>query len=268
MKNYLLIILCFFGSLDLAQAQDLDDYKYVQVPQGFDFLSEDNQFQLNDLTAFLFEKYGFEVIYKEQLPENLEICKVMKADVLEDNGLFTTKLKVVLENCKGETIFTSKQGVSREKEYKKAYQEALREAFSSLKDHGYNYSEKMVTITDPEDVVVEGPDAVEESVREKQVAEKAQPDVVEPERINEVLNYRNASMEYTLIPTTSGYDLHKSGEAKSFARLLKSGNGSTYLYASKNVQGSAYFDSSENLVVEYLDSDSGQLVTIKYKLQD
>ena len=38
---------------------NLNDYKYVIVPNKFDFLKENDQYQLNSLAAFLFEKYGF-----------------------------------------------------------------------------------------------------------------------------------------------------------------------------------------------------------------
>ena len=267
MKKFLLIILCLTGSLQQTQAQELDQYKYVQVPQRFDFFSEDNQFQLNKLTAFLLEKYGFQVLYGEDLPDDLQACDLLKADVLKDKGIFITKLKLTLENCKGETVFTSKEGRSREKNYKAAYHEALRDAFTSFEELDYEYSEEVVYVTEPEDVMAEGTDAVEESVREKQVAEKAQPEVVESAVVNGSTIFRNGTTEYTLKPTASGYELFKSGDEKTFATLLKSGSGSNYIYASKNVQGSAYFDASGNLVVEYLDSASGQLLTVVYKLQ-
>lgn len=264
MKKYLLIIFCLAGSL--TQAQELDQYQLVQVPERYEFLSEANKFDLNALTAFLLKKYGFEVVYGEQLPEDLEACELLKADVVEDNSLFTTKLKLTLENCQGEVVFTSKEGRSREKDYKTAYQEALRNAFTSFEDLGYIYSEGAV-YAEPEDVIAEGTDAVEESVREKQVAEKALPEAVESEEVKESSSFRNGTTQYTLKPTSSGYELYKGEEEKAFATLVKSGSGSNYLYASGQVQGSAYFDPNGNLVVEYLDPNSGQLVTVQYKLQ-
>ena len=38
---------------------NLNDYKYIIVPNKFDFLKEKDQYQLNSLAAFLFNKYGF-----------------------------------------------------------------------------------------------------------------------------------------------------------------------------------------------------------------
>jgi hypothetical protein len=44
-----------------------------------------------------------------------------------------------LKDCQGNIIFKSKEGKSREKEYHVAYNEALRDAFTSLKDVAYKY---------------------------------------------------------------------------------------------------------------------------------
>ena len=41
----------------------------------------------------------------------------------------TSKLQLVLIGCKGKEVYTSEVGKSREKEYRKSYQEALRNAF-------------------------------------------------------------------------------------------------------------------------------------------
>ena len=48
---------------------------------------------------------------------------------------------------------------------------------------------------------------------------------------------------------------------------MKSGGGENYLYSSKNVSGNAFFDRQGNLIVEYLDPNSQQLVSIHYKLK-
>ena len=54
--------------------------------------------------------------------------------------MFTTKLKVVVKDCKNNILSTSEEGTSREKEYRVAYNEALRMAFDNfgfLKTHKY-----------------------------------------------------------------------------------------------------------------------------------
>jgi hypothetical protein len=44
-----------------------------------------------------------------------------------------------LKDCQGNIIFKSKEGKSREKEWQTAYDEALRDAYSSLKSAPYQY---------------------------------------------------------------------------------------------------------------------------------
>lgn len=278
MKKYILLLIILFGNLSAVLAQNLDQYRYVQVPQRYDFLSEADQFQLNSLTAFLFEKYGFEVFYGSNLAEGIPACDILRANVDKDKALFSTKLTVTLEDCKGQTVFTSKMGKSREKEYKIAYHEALRDAFTSFDELNFTYSETPVNVaqTTPEDAepeieivettpeVLEESLEVEKSVTQKQVAEKALPVVVEQKVTSGTRNFRNGATRYTLKSTGTGFELFKADETSTFATLLKSGSGSNYIYASKAVQGSAYFDADGNLLVEYLDANTGQLVTVKY----
>ncbi|VAV82726.1 FIG00552529: hypothetical protein [hydrothermal vent metagenome] len=121
---------------------NLNDYKYVIVPNKFDFLKSNNQYQLNSLTKFLFKKYGFTVLMEEDAyPVDLasNYCLALKSNVLESGGMFKTKLKIELRNCNNEIVFTSDIGETREKEFKKAYALALRSAFKSFETLSYNY---------------------------------------------------------------------------------------------------------------------------------
>ena len=113
------------------------------VPKKFDFLKEENQYRLNMLTKFLFEKYGFESVMEgEGYPDDMVAnrCLALKSDVTKDSGLFKTKLTVELKDCNDRVVFTSEVGESREKEYTKAYNEALRNAFESFETVNYSYS--------------------------------------------------------------------------------------------------------------------------------
>src|SRR5690606_34630812 len=105
---------------------------------------EPDKYQLNSMTVFLFNKYGFEAIMEgEALPEDLKKnpCSALHADVLSDSGMFSmiTKVKVVLKNCTQQTLFESKEGRSKLKEYKFSFQEALRDAFTSIEMLNYKY---------------------------------------------------------------------------------------------------------------------------------
>jgi hypothetical protein len=134
-------IACFVITSVFSQ-ESLNDYKYVIVADKFDFLNEKNQYQLNSLTQFLFNKYGFETImegttYPEDLIRNR--CLALKSNVLKESGLFKSKLKVELKDCNDKIVYTSEVGESREKEYKTAYNFALRDAFKSFEVLNYEY---------------------------------------------------------------------------------------------------------------------------------
>ncbi|XCF06133.1 hypothetical protein ABI125_15605 [Tamlana crocina] len=140
-KFFTFLMACFVATTVFSQAS-LNEYKYVIVPNRYDFLKENNQYQLNALTEFLFEKYGFEALmegsdYPEDLARNR--CLALNSDVSKDTGLFKTKLTIELKDCNGKTVFTSKVGESREKDYKSAYNLALRDAFESVEALDYKY---------------------------------------------------------------------------------------------------------------------------------
>ncbi len=120
----------------------LNDYKYVIVPNKFDFLKENDQYQMNSLTVFLFEKYGFTALkegstYPSDIYTNR--CLALNSEVTKASSLFKTKLIVKLKDCNGKVVYTSQEGISREKEYKKSYIEALRSAFKSFETIDYAY---------------------------------------------------------------------------------------------------------------------------------
>lgn len=259
MKNTILTTLLFLVFSFSMLGQELDQFKYVSVPEKFDFLKEENQYQLNALTAFLFDKFGFTVLYKNGTPEGVAACDILQSNVHDESGLFRTKLYVTLENCKNEVVFTSKTGTSKEKVYKKSYQEALRDAFQSVEELNHTYS------PGPGEVIV---DAVVSRKHQKDLiegveaeAKKSQSENVYPAE----MTFVNGAMVYTLKETAVGFDLFRNKEPEKFASLVRSGNGTNYLYASNRIRGNAFFNSDKDLVVEYLDLENGQLLTIIYK---
>ena len=104
----------------------------VIVPNRYAFQKEDNQYQLNMLTKFLLEKQGFKVYMESEAPAELlqNPCATLKADVKNQSNMMTSKVQCLLTDCTNKAVFTSQIGKSREKEFKKSYQEALRNALS------------------------------------------------------------------------------------------------------------------------------------------
>ncbi|WJJ97554.1 hypothetical protein [Algibacter luteus] len=149
---FLSIIVASFITLSAFSQISINNYKYVIVPEKFDFLKTQDEFQLNSLTKFLFNKYGFEAVMEgSEYPADLALnrCLALDADVLNESNLFKTKLKIELKDCNDKLVHETGLGESREKEYKKAYNFALREAFKKLEPLNYNYvpNESITSIT-------------------------------------------------------------------------------------------------------------------------
>jgi len=120
----------------------ISSYKYVLVPQKFDFFRENDEYGLNTTTKSLFEQKGFVVFWSnENLPQTVAAnrCTALIAEVTQRKAMFSTNLTILLKDCTGNIIFKSKEGKSREKEYITAYDEALKDAFSSLNNVPYKY---------------------------------------------------------------------------------------------------------------------------------
>lgn len=142
-KVFLTLIFLTVAFSSINAQQSVNNYKYVIVPEKFDFLKENDQYQLNSLTKFLLEKENFEVyIDNNTKPADLaeNRCLSLFTRVSEHSKLFKTKIKVELVDCNNNIIVASEMGETREKVYKLAYHEALRNAFESIKELNLNYA--------------------------------------------------------------------------------------------------------------------------------
>ena len=139
------LIAIFVASQTLLIAQtNLDQYKYVSVPNRFDFMKSSDQFQISSLAKFLLTKNKFTVLENlEKYPADLAAnqCLLLNLNVEQIKGFLKTKLEVQFLNCKNQVVFKSDIGMSREKDFKTAYHQALRAAFSSVSEANYKFNE-------------------------------------------------------------------------------------------------------------------------------
>jgi len=173
MKRILLVAL-FISTASFAQ-KSINNYKYVIVPSKFDFVKEKDKYQTSSLTKFLFNKYGFTAFFDdEELPKEIanNRCLALTGTVKDESSMFTTKSVIELTDCYNKVVFTSKEGRSKEKEYKKAYQEAIRNAFKSIEALKYTY------VPLQEDVVTKNKEVPAVTVMSK-VVESTPAEVVE-----------------------------------------------------------------------------------------
>ncbi|GLB53315.1 hypothetical protein NBRC110019_23560 [Neptunitalea chrysea] len=142
MKKLLITLVLLFSVLgSWAQQQSVNEYAYVVVPMQYGFLKKADEYNINSLTKFLFEKYGFTTYLEDDIPsaKRMQPCEGLRANVTKESGFLRTKLKVTLKNCSGVVVFESRIGESREKEFDKAFNLALRDAFKDVEALHYSY---------------------------------------------------------------------------------------------------------------------------------
>jgi hypothetical protein len=234
MKKFLVVFLLVstFGV-----AQNLNSYKYAMVPTKFIFLKEENTYNLNMLTKMYLQKYGFETYYNnEAAPDEFVIsnCNKIYIDVLENNNLFTTKLKVVVKDCKGTILATSEEGTSREKEYEVAYNLALRMAFDNfgiLKTHKFQPTEKSLGM------------------------------VGEPLR-KEIAQSQMFSKQYNVIATENGYNLITLESDYKIFQIFKTTSNEIFIANRDSIFG-VLIKKTDNWFFEYYDGNELKSELIK-----
>lgn len=295
-KAFFLILGCMITFASVGQG--LNSYKYVIVPEEYNFTKEPDRFQLNSLTKFLFDKYGFEAYMEnEELPEDLKSnrCKALFTDVENESSLFVTKLVVVLRDCQNKKVFVSKVGRSREKDFKTAYQEALRDAFVSIAALNYNYEstealeEKTVIVSGVPSVTEKEQDSIVEVSAIPSMIEKEEDSIVEVSAIplgprdtqssvgkntekknfipSEEMTFSQGQGIYSLKKSGNGYNLFQKGMSEPFASLIASKNNDSFIYSSITAQGIANFDEMGNLVVELLNKETNSVEIRLYQKQ-
>lgn len=247
MKNIFIVIIALTTFCNFAQNRD-KTYKYAIVPVQYAFTSSPNQFQINVLTRVLLQQEGFEVYMSEgeELPEEVakDQCLALKANVVKDNGLFTSNLRFQLFNCYGNLVFES-AGSSRKKDYKEAYQEALRQAFSEFESVSYKFVDRY------------------HEEKTNTVVMTEEPDLPFKDRATV---YTNGQKSYWLVKEGQDYILYLDKGETVLATLKKADTG-TYAYDSADIDGAAYFTADGDLVVEYLAKNKDAVQNLMYERQ-
>lgn len=274
-KIYLILIglIIFFP----VSAQEVNSYRYVVVPNKYEFTKEADKYQVNSLTEFLFHKYGFDAyLEEEELPDEIgqDQCSGLYADVEDNSGLFVTRLTVILKDCRNNKIFVSEEGASRSKDYKTAYHEALRQAFESIGKLNYSYEpENSVAsedkIADTTATVPEKKIVVVTAIPEVPVEEIASEKEASEATLNsEEMEFARDGISYNLKKYDKGFNFFQKGMAEPFASLIPSNNNNNFIYSSVRDQGIASFDKDGNLVVEIFERGTNSVQTRTYTLRD
>ena len=155
LKKAALFAVLFSFVLPVFSQHELNAYKYIIIPKKYDFLKTENQYLLNSFTKHRFDQLGYATLIQgEALPKEVvdNPCLAATVDVKNESNSFTTKLILVLNNCSGNTVFTSKQGTSKIKEFDKTYKDALKKCFESIEELNYKYDATLlVSEKDPQE---------------------------------------------------------------------------------------------------------------------
>lgn len=243
------LFISFFLIVIGIYAQNINTYKYIIVPKKFSILKDTNQHQLNVLTKLLFKEAGFTAIYNDVFPDDLRSnnCLGLNVAIEEQSGIFNTKLKIILTDCKNAIVFTSKEGKSRKKDFKAAYQEALRKAFKSITALEYNYTPS-ATVKPKEEETTQQPTV--KPTTEATTKPTKKPPIAKSEN---VLYAQPVANGFQLIDTTPRvlYIIQKTGLKDTY--IIKDKNGILYKAAT-------------GWIVEYYQGDAliRETITVKF----
>ena len=261
MKRLYILGILFLGVLTIGFSQkSLNDYSYVVVPEQFEFLDAKDKYQLNSISNFLFNKHGFHSFLSDDTPD-AKRCDGLYANLERGKAFLKTKFTIVLKDCNGNEIYRSPEGVSKLKEFKKAYQDALRRAFKNIE--ALNVQQKEITLynarvnTDTIDKKVVNEELKKDSTATV-TSEVLRVEVVE---VNSIVpqakfsNYTYNGKSYLLRKTAEGYTLYEENNTTEDGLLvigkIERIKDSKILFidASEKVF-KAHFDDAQNLMIE------------------
>jgi len=244
------ITFLFLLITSLSFSQNLNDYKYALVPSKFSFLKETNQYNLNVMTKLFMEKYGFITFMdNETYSEDFAINNFNKVyvDLDEKSTMFKTTIKVVLKDLTNKVIYTSGEGTSRNKEYKIAYQEALRGAFNTLSSLNHKYIEKTKNQSEFD------------IKKSKDVEVPSDKDMIEEKKV-----YSNSSSNILLAqPINNGFQLINA-KPKVIYKIFKTSTKDVYIATKETIQG-VFFSRNNEWIFEYYQND--KLVSEKVEVK-
>ena len=265
MKNIILVLFLTMSNIFVfGQEKKVNNYKFIVVPDQFDFLKQKDEYKTSSLTKFLLKKNGFTVVLNsDQYPKDLidNPCSGLKALVLDKSSMFKLKVIIELRDCSNRLLYTSDEGVSKLKEYKKGFQEAIRNAHASMIDVVYEPLLLETIRKDKKEIVTVNPVLVKE-VKEVKL-EVELPGINNIEEAAQVSPTNNIALDGTLYaqPKENGFQLINLKPQVVFVILNTSVKG---VFVIKDKNGLLY-KKGENWIAEFY--EGGEIVVKKYNIK-
>ncbi|GAB5472573.1 MAG: hypothetical protein Mars2KO_06720 [Maribacter sp.] len=262
MKNIVLSIFLVVSFANELQAQ-LNDYKYIIVPKKFEGFKNENQYKTSTIVKHLFTQKGFNTVYEDKLPDDLQAnrCLGLLVGLDNESSMFTTKATLILKDCSNVDIFSTAQGKSKKKEYEASFKEAITNAFRSFDGIGYNYTPKPkeqtaepITVSFKNDVKKLEEDTNATNGTESVVEEKSKvAETTVQETARQVATAEEQVFEQTAPETSSDYRVKNTSEVTS-SPVMK--NDVAVLYAQELANGYQLVDSTPKIRMKLLKSSS------------
>ena len=252
-KVFMMMLIAMMSGFTGFAQQSVNDYSYIEVPEIFEFLKGKDQYQLNSLTKFLFNKYGFNAYFDDELP-NVKKCDGLYAVVEGKPGFIYTRITVIVKDCNGVELLRSVEGKSKYKEYKKAYHQALRRAFDSFADVGVNQPEINVDEAEDDTPVITNTKPVSSTqITNAKTTTTSIKNTMPNMPSAKFSSYTHNGTSYLLRKTAMGYSLSQEVAGTDDDLLLvgrlKVNQGSLWYTNVLGVVSKATFDTKKNLII-------------------
>ena len=256
-KKITITVLFLVTFTGFSQQSNINNYKYIIVPDRLEIVKKVDQYQTSSLTKFLLAKKGFEVyLSNEKLPDDLALnrCLALTANVVDESKLFTVKNKIVLKDCYGNLVYASELGKSKEKDYKKSYHEAIRNAYKSMEDLEYTYlpkKEVVKVVTEKKLLPIkkEIPIKVVPKVTEVVTPKKENKVEIKKELQNETLYAQTKPNGFQLVNTSPAIVFNVLNTNMNQVYIIKNKNG--ILYKKGSIWLAEYYENGKLIIKEY-----------------
>ena len=288
--TFLVLAFVLFGLIQNNAQEDLSSYKYVIVPTKFNSFKKENQYQTSTLVKFNLVNRGFNAVYANALPQDLNAdrCMAVTAFLVDESNMFTTKAHVSFQDCNSVEVYRTATVSSKIKEFKAAYKAVIEKSLQSLDGFTYSYKpakeETPIVVSFGDDVKTLEPEPVsttevEEEVKEmpvppavpenkSKVEESAEPMIQEKEEVVQeivpVMPAANDSSLWYAQEIPNGFQLVDSSP-KVRLRIYQTQKEGVFLAKGEAYEGVVYEDQGSWYFDYYLDGKMvHQLLNIKF----
>lgn len=255
----MLFVLCATLGCTLSFGQ-LNNYKYLVIPAKFQAFKNENQFRTSTLVKYLFTNEGFNTVYSNRMPDELEEnpCLGATVQLLNDSGLLQTKTRLSIKDCNGVILMTSQVGRSKTKDLEQAYREAISEAFGSFRGLNYVYEPSNEEASTTETVTVSFKDDVKtlpETVKEPEEDKTPKPtEVVAIPEETPLKGKKNSGVLYAQ-PIEGGFQLVDT--TPQVVYILKTTSAPDVFLVSKDGKSGVVYKNEDRWYVE-MDEKGGK----------